>query len=134
MMNKLVVGLGLVGALAFGPVAVAVAQGGIVPSHPSTVGTQQAKAAESTAETEPPEAPESAATESETEATDPTTTETAPTGQPQAAAHTFTHGLPGALAGSAAPGDGFGTYVSGINKTGAPGAVASTMGKGKRHH
>jgi septal ring-binding cell division protein DamX len=125
-MNKLAVGLGVACVLAVGPVGVAVAQGGVVPTHPSqaaTHATGEPSSAEPSSETEATDDPQPAAPTSTPDASE----------QPQAADHTFTHGLPGAVAASATPGDGFGKYVSGINKTGAPGAVASIMGKGKGH-
>lgn len=130
-MNKLVVGFAAACALMVGPVAIAAAQGGSAPTRPhaSATATDESQSADPT--TELAESTEPAETET-SEVADPTSA--AATTTPTAADHTFTHGLPGALAASATPGDGFGKYVSGINKTGAPGAVASTMGKGKGHH
>jgi hypothetical protein len=130
-MNKLVVGFAAACALMVGPVAIAAAQADSTPARPhaSATATDESQSADPT--TKPAESTEPAETDT-SEAADPTTA--AATTTPKGADHTFTHGLPGAVAASATPGDGFGKYVSGINKTGAPGAVASTMGKGKGHN
>lgn len=130
-MNKIAVTIAASCALLVGPVAFAAAQveGAPLRPHASATPSDASESPEPSESVEPTESVEPS------ESVEPTESETpeAADAATASADHTFTHGLPGALAGSATPGHDFGQYVSGINRTGAPGAVASVMGKGKSH-